>query len=282
MDNSDDLESLMTGIYGSAVPCLCTYPNEVTNGFQVAQIATTLRNGKGNHFPSSNQHTTFSKQTLYFCSTTSGRGYNHTYNYFDPDNFIGLSAVLYSGDPYLQNQARMVIERTGSFIKPENGQLPHHFVGVKPFYVALSGETQTGPNVFWVKTALRYAAVTGDVAWLQSYMPTLRNASSFVFDLIDPQMNLIFAPGSLMIDVFIRNNYTTDSNAMVVGLLRDFAGAERLLGNTDRAAELEGTAERVTAAINKYLWAGDAAGADHYITQLNLDGSTRDFVDYGE
>lgn len=47
MDNRDDLESLMTGIYGSAVPCLCTYPNEVTNGFQVAQIATTLRNGKG-------------------------------------------------------------------------------------------------------------------------------------------------------------------------------------------------------------------------------------------
>jgi len=47
MDNSNDLESLMTGIYGSAVPCLCTYPNEVTNGFQVAQIATTLRNGKG-------------------------------------------------------------------------------------------------------------------------------------------------------------------------------------------------------------------------------------------
>ena len=40
-----DLESLMTGIYGSAVPCLCTYPNEVTDGYQVAQIATTLRYG---------------------------------------------------------------------------------------------------------------------------------------------------------------------------------------------------------------------------------------------
>jgi len=215
-------------------------------------------------------------------SNRSGRGYNHTYNYFDPDNFIGLSAVLYSGDPYLQRQARLVIERTGSFIKGENGQLPHHFDGVKPFYTALSGETQTGPNIFWVKTALRYAAVTGDFAWLQNYMPTLRNASSFVFDLIDPEMNLIFAPGSLMIDVFIRNNYTTDSNAMVVGLLREFAGAERLVGNPDRAAELEGTADRVVSAINKHLWAGDAAGADHYITQLNLDGSTRDFVDYGE
>lgn len=47
MDGGDDLEALMTGIYGSAVPCLCTYPNEVTNDFQVAQIATTLRDGKG-------------------------------------------------------------------------------------------------------------------------------------------------------------------------------------------------------------------------------------------
>lgn len=47
LDNSADLEAFMTGIYGSAVPCLCTYPNEVTNGFQVAQIATTLRNGNG-------------------------------------------------------------------------------------------------------------------------------------------------------------------------------------------------------------------------------------------
>ena len=47
MDDSDNLEALMTGIYGSAVPCLCTYPNEVSNGHQVAQIATTLRDGKG-------------------------------------------------------------------------------------------------------------------------------------------------------------------------------------------------------------------------------------------
>jgi hypothetical protein len=47
MDGGADLEASLTGIYGSAVPCLCTYPNEVTKGFQVAQIATTLRNGEG-------------------------------------------------------------------------------------------------------------------------------------------------------------------------------------------------------------------------------------------
>ena len=97
-------------------------------------------------------------------------------------------------------------------------------------HLPLIGETQTGPNTFWVLTALRYAAVTGDFAWLSDYMPTLRKAAAFVFDLIDPVANLVFAPGSLMIDVFIRNNYTADSNAMVVGFIRQFADAERLVG----------------------------------------------------
>ena len=44
------------------------------------------------------------------------------------------------------------------------------------------------------------------------YMPTLRLSSSFCFNLINPQTHLLLAPGSLMIDVFIRNNYTADSN----------------------------------------------------------------------
>lgn len=214
------------------------------------------------------------------CLCSAGHGYNDTYNYFDPDNFIGLTAMLYSGDEFLQNQARTVIERSGSFLKPENGQLPHHFNGIEPYYLALSGETQTGPNTFWVKTALQYAFVSGDIEWLSDYMPTLRNASSFVFDLIDPDKQLINAPGSLMIDVFIRNNYTSDSNAMVVGFLRDFAEAERAVGNGDRASELEAQADAVAEAMNKQLWASSDTGGDHYITQLNMDGSIRDFVDY--
>lgn len=254
MDNGIDLEGLMTGIYANSVGCLCTYPGAVRAGHQVGQIATTIR-------------------------TDNHHGYNDTYNYFDPDNFIGLSAMLYSGDDYLLNQARIVIERSGSFIKPENGQLPHHFVGIEPYYLALSGETQTGPNTFWVKTALQYAFVSGDIDWLKSYMPVLRNASSFVFDLVD-ETNLILAPGSLMIDVFIRNNYTADSNAMVVGFMRDFAEAERAVGNEDRAVELEQKANDVVDAMNSMLWASEDAGGDHFITQINTDGTTRDFVDY--
>jgi hypothetical protein len=215
-----------------------------------------------------------------FVSVTA-RGYDGTYNYFDPDNFFSLSSMLYSGDAYLQEQVRQVVERTGTFMKPENGQLPHHFNGIQPYYLALSGETQTGPNTFWTKTALRYAANTGNVEWLKSYMPTLRTAASFVFDLISETDSLVFAPGSLMIDVFIRNNYTSDSNAMVVGFLQDFAEAENAVGNFTRAQELLDLADKVSAAVNAKLWASDAAGGDHYITQLNSDGTTRDFVDYG-
>ena len=41
------------------------------------------------------------------------------------------------------------------------------------------------PSRIWTMTALRYAAVTGDTEWLSSFLPTLRTASSFVFDLIN-------------------------------------------------------------------------------------------------
>lgn len=115
----------------------------------------------------------------------------------------------------VQDQVRQVIERSGAFLKP-NGQLPHHFNKDVPTYTALSGATQTGPNTFWVKSALNYARHTGNTTWLHAYMPTLRHAANFCFNLIDSQSHMLNAPGSLMIDVFIRQNFTSDSNAMMV------------------------------------------------------------------
>ena len=209
-----DLEAMMTGVYASSPGCLCTYNNEVVSGERVAQIATTI--------------------------ATPGRGYSGTYNYFDPDNFISLSAMIYSGDEYLQKQAKEVLMRSGDFLRVSdddlNGELPHHFVKDKPTYTALSGAIQTGPNTFWTKTAFQYARNSGDFEWLANYMPKLRNASNYCFNLIDPkvsaarcvklgeacagQVDLLNAPGSLMIDVFIRANFTSDSNAMMVTTTR--------------------------------------------------------------
>jgi len=250
-----DLQAMLTGIYGSAVGCLNSHDNEVVQGYHVAQIATTP------HHPDT--------------------GYSGTYNYFDPDNYIGTASMLYSGDAYVQNQVRLAIERTGSFIN-NLGQVPHHFNGVDPTYQALSGETQTGPNVFWALSALNYAKTTGDLQWLSEYMPTLRTASAFLFDMIDPDLGLANCPGSLMIDVFIRANFTTDSNSMLVGYFREFGDAEEALGNATGAAYLRNLASTISSAIDAHLWStSDSMGQDHYITQLNADKvTTRDFVDY--
>ena len=83
-----------------------------------------------------------------------------------------------------------MIERSGSWlcigeVEKNNtctyGQLPHHFVGTTPTFLALSGATQTGPNTFWTKAALQYARNSGNLAWLKSYMVRAALlASSFV------------------------------------------------------------------------------------------------------
>jgi hypothetical protein len=185
--------------------------------------------------------------------------------------------MMYSGNPYLQEQARVVIERSGSFLNP-SGQLPHHFEQVTPTYIALSGATQTGPNLFWTLTALRYAKESGNADWLRGYMPTLRRSVKFLLDLIDPGYSLLYCPGSLMIDVFIREQFTSDSNAMMVGLLNEFAEAELFMGNATGAAYLRNVAANIITQMNAILW--NTVENDHYITQRDKDNTTRDFVDY--
>jgi len=245
------LQAMLTGIYGSPVGQLCTHDNGVVTGQRVGQMATTI--------------------------ARPGYGYQGNYNFFDPDNYISTSALLFSGDAYLQEQVRFVLERNGDFMNAK-GQLPHHFQDVTPTYQALSGETQTGPNVFWVLSCLNYAKITGNLDWLHGYMPKLRTASAFLFDMIQPGVNLLKAPGSLMIDVFIRNNFSTDTNAMAVGFLYDFADAEEAVGNATGATHLRTVASSVAQAVDAMLFSNETG--DHYVTQLNPDGSTRDFVDY--
>eukprot|EP01052_Picozoa_sp_SAG31_P024703 SAG31_NODE_2119_length_6406_cov_2.443317_4_plen_146_part_00 len=120
------------------------------------------------------------------------------------------------------------------------------------------------------------------MAWLKAYMPTLRASSAFCFDLIDDETHLLLAPGSLMIDVFIRQNYTADSNAMMVGFLNEFADAEAAVGNHTGATALKAKAVAMANAMNELMY-----DTDHYVTQVNPDDmncakthSCRDFIDY--
>ena len=246
-----DMYAFFTGIYASPVNCLRTAINAVAPNIAVGQISTSV------HSPA--------------------QGYEDTYNYFDPDNYLSTTAMMCSGYSFIQEQVRKVIEHSGDYLT-KDGQLPHHFSNLEPTYVALSGETQPGPNVFWILSAFNYAKNTANFKWLKEYMPVLRRASNFLFDLIDPEKKLLYVPGSLFIDVFIRNNFTADTNAMMVGFLQEFADAEERVGNITGANNLRNISNSIAFAMNDYLW--NKTTNDHYITQLNKDGSTADFVDY--
>jgi hypothetical protein len=237
----DDLRAIYTAVYATAAGVLGTYELP------------------GSAYP-----------TL----ATPGRNYGDGNSFFDPDAWQVVRALLYSGDRYLQRQARDVIERSGAAMSAE-GQIPHHFNGPEPTFVAISGATQTGPNIFWIASALDYAAATGDDGWLRAQMPRIERAVEFITGRYDPQLQLISAPGPLWIDVFIREHFTSDTNAFMAGLLRRVADAEQFTGRRGRAEERRRLAADIAEGMNERLWAGD-----HYVTQLNPDGSTRDLVDY--
>ena len=112
-----DTHASLLGIYASAAGNLVTHANEVKPGYTVAQIATSI--------------------------ARPGRGYANNFNFFDPDNYFALTALAWSNDPYLQDQAKKIVMRSGDFLL-DSGQLPHHFIGVKPTYTAISGAIQSG------------------------------------------------------------------------------------------------------------------------------------------
>jgi hypothetical protein len=90
---------------------------------------------------------------------------------------------------------------------------------------------------------------------------------------------LLSTTGSLMNIPLRRGNFTSDTNIYMVHFLREMADASTALGHPAKARELLSTAGKISAAVNEHLWSKDD-GEDHYITQLNHDGTTADYVDY--
>jgi len=247
------------------------------------------------------------------CLTINGGNcYSGTWGYFDPDSALSVFAMMWSYDPDVWEEVRRIVETNGAFLchypplaKCAFGQLIHHFVDscgsddscfctASPFnpamqdcatYAALSGATQTGPNIFWSLAALRYASVTGNMTWLAARMPDLRFSMTFLLQRFDASVGLFNAPGPLWIDTFIRTNYTSDTNAAMVWLLREFADAEAALGNSTGAAYYLTLATTVLQAMPRYLW--HPVQQDHFCTNSNpgpTPGSVvvcaRDYVDY--
>jgi hypothetical protein len=236
-----DLRTLCTAIYGSAAGTLGT--------FEFA----------GSAYP-----------TL----AAPKRAYRNLYTFFDPDAWSTMATLSFSGDPYLQEQARRIVELDAMHMR--NGQIPHHFADGKPTFQALSTATQTGPNIFWVLGAIDYATGTGNEAWLREHYVQLKAATDWVLNSYDPNRKLVKVGGSLFIDVFIRQGYTLDSNAMLLRLLPLMASVAQFCDDPAAATRYARLTEAIKQGLNSGLW----NGTDHYITQRNSDWSSRDMVDY--
>jgi hypothetical protein len=206
---------------------------------------------------------------------TPQRPYGNGNSFFDPDAWETVTMLSFSGDPLLARQAREVLERSGGAMS-SNGQIPHNFNGKKPSFIAISGATQSGPNLFWSLACLDYAMGTGDEAWLAGRYELIKKAVDWLLHGYDPARRLIKFTGSLFIDVLIRYGYTLDTNMAMVHLLDRLAPVAQFCGDGDGAARFRKLKAAIAMGIRTELW----DGKDHFITQRNVNGTTRDFVDY--
>eukprot|EP01062_Namystynia_karyoxenos_P062827 TRINITY_DN55694_c0_g1_i1.p1 TRINITY_DN55694_c0_g1~~TRINITY_DN55694_c0_g1_i1.p1 ORF type:complete len:870 (+),score=111.40 TRINITY_DN55694_c0_g1_i1:64-2610(+) len=253
---ADDERAFLTGVYATSVGCL-------RGPFSVAlpQAAVRGRRGGGDIAPTISHPVT---------------GYTPLTNFFDPDSYLTLSAMLYAGDPYLRGQVRAVLEKSMAAMSA-TGQLPHHFDYDQPLFGSIAGSTQPGPNCFWLLACLQYVKTSGDLSWLQRNGARLRASVTFLQGFWNSTASLFSMPGPLWIDVLVREGITSDSNALLPHVLREWADAEDLLGNSTGAVALRSQAARAAAAFDALLW--DARSGDHYITQVS-NGVPRDKVDY--
>lgn len=240
--------------------------------------------------------------------------YAGNYNFYDPDSAISNSIMLWSFDSMLHEAVRGQLETNMAHVcaagqpanQCEEGQCIHHFVqscdsspecfckkmpsGVQDcaVYDALSGAVQTGPNIFTILASIRYVGATGNQTWLTAWISTLRSMMGFLEKRFIQERNLYLAPGSLQIDVFIRQNFTADSNAAMVIITEAFADLERSIGNTSGYVFYMNRAATLRIGMNAYLLSPQG---DHYCTQSDPSdpanpgsGSilicTRDFIDY--
>ncbi len=194
------------------------------------------------------------------------RSYGDRHTFFDPDAWSVVEALSFSGDPYLEREARKILDRAFAGIT-DAGQIPHHFDREIPTYVAISGAPQTGPNLFWCLAALDYVCATGDDDWLRSvWAEGIVSSITWVVEHLDSDRGLLCVAGPLWVDVFRRKGFTLDTNAMAVHVLDRVSQAARYLGELGVAESLDTTARTITEGLEA-LWDGN----DHYVTSRGRD-----------
>ena len=234
-DDFDNLRAFYTAVYGSAAGCLGSFDRP------------------GSAYPN---------------PAIPNRAYGDNYTFFDPDSWSSVTTLAFSGDPYLENQARQILELAEQHMNSE-GQIPHHFEAGKPTYIALSGASQTGPNIFWLQACVNYATATGNSAWLGAHYPNMRKATDWLLKSYDPERRLLRVNGPLWVDVFIHDGYTLDSNAFMLRVLPLMASVAITCGDKETAIRYSEHHRNIHTGLEG-LWNGD----DHYVTSRSTDWKT--------
>lgn len=251
----EGLQAMLMGSYAAAAGCLFTYQSQMNNGSVMS--GTALISDEQLHPRRSNYH--------------------GLYNFWDPSGYFHIANLLASGDKRLIKDACRILD-TVALAQQPSGELPHHFEGTQPVFTAISGAILPATNLFWIKAALRYVAETADMVWLHQRLETIARAAQFLLRMLPAdhsEPRLLKTTGALMVDVFRRGNFTTDANALAVDVFNTISQMHLHIDNPEEARLYADTAANISFALNARLWRGD-----HFATQLNLDGSEKDFVDY--
>ena len=207
------------------------------------------------------------------CLSSPGGCYGGSYNFFDPDSFLSISALVIPDDKYLYEEVKKVIETSGKFIciidipgVCKKGQIPHHLVdsckgigSCKCFenicvtYAALSGAVQTGPNMFWILSVIKYAEFSGSYDWLKNMQKTIEDAFNFLMSFFNESYGMMYSPGPLWIDTFNRSGFTTDTNSAMMHLLKKMSEFERFFKNEEKAVFYESIRSQIISSMNLHL-----------------------------
>lgn len=239
MDDPIDLRTTLGGVYAGAASCL--------GGAEIV----------GSAYPT---------------MRIPRRAYGALHTFFDIDAYFTVAVLCLSGDPRLEAEARRILQRAAEHQLP-SGQVPHHFDGEEPVWLAISGASQAGPNLFWLLAVHDYTCNTADESFLRAVYPAVRRAVEWLEKGYDPARKLIRTDGPLWIDVFRKEGFTYDVNAMAIWVLERIAPLCGHCGDPaaqDRFSRLAaGLREGIEA-----LWE-----TDHFITSLSPEGTRRDMWD---
>jgi hypothetical protein len=200
------------------------------------------------------------------------RAYGNLHTFFDPDAYFTVAALCLSGDSILETEARRILERAARHQNHE-GQIPHHFDGDEPVWMAISGATQPGPNLFWLIALHDYYCNTGDEAFLRKHHAALLRAVAWLEKCYDPQHKLIHAAGSLWIDVFRKSGFTFDVNVTAIWVLSRLASLCGHGGDVASQGRIGQFVDYLREGIGA-LWE-----KDHFITSVARNGTRHDMWD---